>query len=121
MVLTLMLLKKTCDVEAAYSEHVTALSVALNDKVKDGLLESTDGQSFAFNNSLEKRTNKITQAQQDSSITRAEECKRDIPWQVGSALKRVSCLNNAWNDYTVFVESYVDEPKSFRAGLAGKE
>jgi hypothetical protein len=49
---------------------------------------------------------------------RRKNCSGLYPWQRGTAARRVDCLNDDWNDYNPSIESYVNEFKKYRYGLA---
>lgn len=57
-----------------------------------------------------------------SALSKAEieKCKSQITWTVGTAAKRVECLNEAWTDYSVASNAIIGEFKSWRLAYAKK-
>lgn len=51
-------------------------------------------------------------------VYRRKNCSGLYPWQRGTAARRVDCLNDDWNDYNPSIESYVNDFKKYRHGLA---
>lgn len=107
-------------VEKAYKQHLLELTEDIKENISSNLVLSINDVDYLPQSpdNKAKITTSITKELKESSVSRVEKCKSDIQWRVGKAAERIACLNKAWNDYTIFVETYVDEFKSFRLNLA---
>jgi hypothetical protein len=108
-----------------YNENLTDLFAALNEEIAAGRMNSVDDiedklAMHAPQLADSHRFYAVEDAVRRESQTKSAKCEQDHPFKVGDVTKRTRCLNDAWRDYVVSADLYVNSVKSTRLELAKK-